>query len=73
VKRQLTRCRRGDLKKFGHMYLLVSLFLERVPLLRLQVEWGLPDPEDPRMLRWCNLMARHVVGPIIKYNDSFFD
>jgi hypothetical protein len=25
------------------------------------------------MLRWCNLMARHVAGPIIKYNDSFFD
>jgi hypothetical protein len=25
------------------------------------------------MLRWCNLMARHVAGPIIKYNDSYFD
>ena len=25
------------------------------------------------MLRWFNLMARHVAGPIIKYNDSFFD
>jgi hypothetical protein len=25
------------------------------------------------MLRWCNLLARHVVGPIVKYNGSFFD
>jgi hypothetical protein len=73
IKRQLTKCRKGDLKQFGYGSLLVSFFLERVPLLRLQVEWGLPAPEDPRMLRWCNLMARHVAGPIIKYNDSFFD
>jgi hypothetical protein len=42
-------------------------------LLRLQVEWSLPTPKDPRMFRWCNLMARHVAEPIIKYNDSFFD
>jgi hypothetical protein len=73
MKRQLTKCRKGELKKFGYGLLLVSFFLERVPLLRLQVDWGLPVPQDPRMLRWCNLMARHVVGPIIKYNDSFFD
>jgi hypothetical protein len=25
------------------------------------------------MKRWCNLMARHVAGPIIKYNDAYFD
>jgi hypothetical protein len=73
MKRQLTKCRKGDLKQFGYGSLLVSFFLERVPLLRLQVDWGLPAPQDPRMLRWCNLMARHVAGPIIKYNDSFFD
>jgi hypothetical protein len=35
MKRQLTKCRRGDLKKFGYGSLLVSFFLERVPLLRL--------------------------------------
>jgi hypothetical protein len=73
MKRQLTKCRRGNLKQFGYGSLLVSFFLERVPLLRLQVEWGLPAPTDPRMLRWCQLMARHVAGPIIKYNDAFFD
>jgi hypothetical protein len=51
----------------------VSFFLERVPLLRLQIEWNLPAPRDPKMLRWCQLMARHVAGPIIKYDDTFFD
>jgi hypothetical protein len=61
------------LKQFGYGSLLVSFFLERVPLLRLQVEWGLLAPQDSRMLRWCNFMARHVAGPIIKYNDSFFN
>jgi hypothetical protein len=25
------------------------------------------------MLRWCRLMARHVAGPIVKYDDIFFD
>lgn len=73
MKRKLTKCRMGDLKQFGYGSLLVSFFLERVPLLWLQEDWGLPVPQDPRMLRWCNLMARHVAGPIIKYNDWFFD
>jgi hypothetical protein len=25
------------------------------------------------MKRWVDLMARHVVGPIIRYKDVFFD
>jgi hypothetical protein len=53
IKRQLTKCRRGNLKQFRYGSLLVSFFLERVPLLRLQVEWNLLAPRDPRMLRWC--------------------
>jgi hypothetical protein len=73
IKKQLTKCRRGDLKQFRYESLLVSLFLEWVPLLRLQVEWNLPAPRDPRMLILCRLMAWHVAGPIIKYDDTFFD
>jgi hypothetical protein len=73
VKKQLTKCRRGNLKQFRYGSLLVSFFLERVPLLRLQVERNIPAPRDPRMLRWCQLMAQHVAGPIIKYDDTFFD
>jgi hypothetical protein len=73
MKRQLTKCRRGNLKQFGYGSLLVSFFLERVSLLRLQVEWNLLAPRNPRMLRWCQLMARHVARLIIKYDDTFFD
>ena len=51
----------------------MSFFVERVPSLRLQVEWNIPGPRDPRMLRWCRLMAQHVAGPIIKYDDTFFN
>ena len=53
--------------------LLVSFFLERVPLLRLQVEWNLSAPTDLRMMRWCQLMAQHIARPIIRYDDTFFD
>jgi hypothetical protein len=73
IKRQLTKCRRGELKQFGYGSLLVSFFLERVPVFRLQVEWDFSGPRDPRMLRWCWLMARHMAGPIVKYDDIFFD
>jgi hypothetical protein len=73
IKKQLTKCRRGDLKQFGYGSLLVSFFLERVPMLRLQAEWNFLGPRDPRMLWWCRLMARHVAGPILKYDDIFFD
>jgi hypothetical protein len=51
----------------------VSFFLERVPSLILQVEWNITGPMDPRMLRWCRLMAQHVARLIIKYDDTFFD
>ena len=73
IKRQLTKCRRGELKQFGYGSLLVSFFLERVPVFRLQVEWNILGPRDPRMLRWCWLMARHIAGSIVKYDDIFFD
>jgi hypothetical protein len=38
LKKQLTKCRRGDLKQFGYGALLVSFFCERVPVFRLQAE-----------------------------------
>jgi hypothetical protein len=44
MKRKSMKCRKGDLKQFGYGSLLVSFFLKRVPLLRLQVYWGLPAP-----------------------------
>jgi hypothetical protein len=37
IKKQLTKCRGGELKQFGYGSLLVSFFLERVPVFRLQV------------------------------------
>jgi hypothetical protein len=48
MKKQLKKCRNGRLKKFGYGYILVSFFLERVPILHLQhVEWRIPTPQDP--------------------------
>jgi hypothetical protein len=73
IKKQLPKCRGGNLKQFGYGSLLVSFFLEWVPIFRLQVEWNISGPRDPRMLRWCRLMARNIAGPIVKYDDIFFD
>jgi hypothetical protein len=73
LKKQLTKSRRGGFKQFGYGSLLVSFFCERVPVYRLQGDWQFPGPREPRMLRWCQLMARHVAGPIVRYDDRFFD
>jgi len=72
MKKQLTNCRNGWLKLFVYGSILVSFFLERVPILRLQVEWGIPAPQDPHMKIWVDLMARHGGVPIIKYDKDFF-
>jgi hypothetical protein len=73
LKKQLTKSRRGGFKQFGYGSLLVSFFCERVPVYRLQGDWQFLGPREPRMLRWCQLMTRHVAGPIVKYDDHFFD
>jgi hypothetical protein len=73
MKKQLNKCRSGELKQFGYRLILVSLFLDWVPVLLLQVEWGIPAPQDSRVKRWVDLMARHAAGPIVRYNDVFFD
>jgi hypothetical protein len=42
MKKQLTKCGTDRLKQFGYGSILVSLFLERVPILYLQhVGWGI--------------------------------
>jgi hypothetical protein len=73
LKKQLTKRRRGGFKQFVYGSLLVSFFCERVPVYRLHGDWHFPGPREPRMLRWCQLMARHVAGPIVRYDDRFFD
>jgi hypothetical protein len=72
MKKQLTKCRTGRLKQFGYRSILVSFFLERVPLLCLKnVDWGVLAPQDPRMRRWVDLMAHHGGGPAITYGPTF--
>jgi len=60
VKGQLTRAKNGKLKNFGYGFLVVSFGLERVPMLvpqHLSVGAGLP--EEPKLMRWVVVMARH--------------
>jgi hypothetical protein len=73
LKKQLTKCRRGELKQFGYGSFLVYFFYERVPVYRLQDDCHFSGPRDPQMLRWCQLMAKHVIGPIVRYDDRQVD
>jgi hypothetical protein len=73
MKKQLTKCKSGGLKQFGYGFILVCFFLERVPVIRLQVEWGITTPQDPRMKRWVDHMDRHGGCHIVRYTDVFFE
>jgi hypothetical protein len=69
MKKQLTKCGSGGLKQFGYVSILVSFILERVPVLHLQVEWGIPTPQDLRMKRWVYLMKGSPVWSLILLSD----
>ena len=60
VKGQLTREKNGQLKNFGYGFLVVSFGLERVLMLfprQISIEARLP--QEPRIMRWVAVMARH--------------
>ena len=59
IKRQLTKCKHDDNKQFGYGYIIVSFFLERLPIFR--IPGGIvadPVPREPRLARWAPLMPR---------------
>ena len=62
------------MKKFGYGVVVVSLFLERVPLLHPQVPINRLDLGDPWLLMWVEAMARHRGGggPTMTYGSVFF-
>ena len=67
LKYHLTKCQQGEMNHFGYGAVVLSLFLERVPLNRL-------EPEDPLMFRWVEAMACHGGGggPTVTYGSIFF-
>ena len=67
LKYQLTKCQQGEMKYFGYGAVVVSFFLERVPLNRLELE-------DPWVFKWVNAMAHHGGGggPTVTYRSIFF-
>lgn len=71
LKDQVTKCKTGRNKQFGYGSILVSFFLERVPLMRPQVPY--PKPTKPRMKRWTDLSARLGGGPhVFAFGVGFF-
>ena len=66
LKDHLTKRQQGELKQFGYGAVVVSFFLERVPLNRL-------EPKDPWIFRLVEAMAHHggVGGLTVTYRSIF--
>ena len=72
-KDQLTKCRQGELKKFGFGSILACFFFERVPQMIPQVVFQSLRARDPRILRWVQVMAHTGAGRgRVKFGDPFF-
>lgn len=68
TKRQLTKGKHGNLKKFGFGLILVTFVLEQVPLIWYQwVEVPDPSPRDPRLVRWSQVMPQGGMGQHMHY------
>ena len=69
---KITKCPRGELKQFGYHTILVSFFLDQVPLLIPQVAFHELRARDTCMHWWFEVMAFHGGGgPRVKYASSF--
>jgi len=67
VKEQITKCRIGRHKQFGYDSFLVSLFLERIPQMHLQIVLIAQLTTEPHMERWTSL------SPILGNEASTFN
>jgi hypothetical protein len=54
-KDEISICRIGRQKQFGYRSFLVSLFLERVPLMQPWISFIEHLVSEPRMERWTSL------------------
>ena len=73
IKRQLSKAKVGNLKQFGFGSVLVTFFLERIPLFQYQlIEVDPPTPCDLHMVRWSRLMPRITTGQHMSYRPTFF-
>ena len=73
LKDQLNKIIRGELNHFVYEVVVVYFFLERVPLMRHLVSLRMLDADDPRVIRWVNVMAHHGGGGLkVTYGSLFF-
>jgi len=73
IKRQLIACKRDGNKQFGYGSIIVTFFLERLPIFR--VPGGIvadPVPREPRLHRWAELMPRGGGGQHMSWRPEFF-
>ena len=73
IKRQLSKAKVGNLKKFLFGSILVTFFVEQVPLFQFQLTKVDPHiPRDLHMAFWSHLMPRITGGQHISYQPAFF-
>jgi len=60
-------------KQFGYASIVVSFFLERLPIFQIQgAIVADPLPREPRMARWAALMPRGGGGQQMAWRPEFF-
>lgn len=73
IKRQLTKAKAGNLKKFCFRSVLMTFFLERVPLFQYQLtKVDPPMPCDLQMACWSRLMPRITGAQHMSYRPTLF-
>jgi len=64
MKVYLSQCKNGRKNQFGYGSILVTFFIRRVPMLRLQIVMGNLFLQDTRMMLWEKHMGRELGGRI---------
>ena len=73
IKEQLNKAKGRRKKIFSYGSILISLALERIPLMQPQhVTLDIASPRDPRMQRWVELMGRHAGQLTVVFSTAFF-
>ena len=73
IKKQLNKEKGGRKNNFSYGSILMSLALERIPLMQPQhVTLDMSNPRYPQMQRWVEFMGRHAGQSTIVFSTAFF-
>ncbi len=72
LKVELTTCKTRTQHSFGYGTIIVSFFLERVPVMRPRMSLGPLDLREPRQVHWSSLDPYIGGGSIRNFFEKYF-